>query len=326
MNLWNTLLPLHQALSPVTHNHALSYLSKERIELVDSFAGDATVKQVVQRRINEIGKIVARCHKAVVGDIFDVKDFVALKEKFSELLMFTKLASRFPTEAIPEADSKTPDFKLTLSTGCVFVEMKSLNLLDTEQNLRSIIMDALACKMEVANQVRQGKRVAMSLFGVQPYRRGKNYSPDSTSAVVETLIEKVDQNIKTEQFGFGPTILLLDFSEQLLLHGPTRDNLKREFTCEPVPVPQSGELWHFAFGKLEMPMKRVVEFEGLDETDTPLKRNGILRKYDFIAGLVIHHENKFWGTALLRDDNADVVEFLKTLCEEVAVETPDTIS
>lgn len=326
MNLWNTLLPLHQALSSVTHNHALSYLNKENVALIDAFNGDTAAKQVVERRIKEIGKIVTRCHKAVAGDIFDVKDFVSLKEKFSELLIFTKLASRVPTEPIPEADKKTPDFKLTLRTGFLFIEMKSLNLVDTEPNLRSIIAEALACKMDVARQVRQGKRMAMSVFGIQPYKRGENYCPDSTSAVVEALIEKVDQNIKEEQFGFGSTVLLLDFSEQLLLHGSPRDNLKREFACEPVLVPQSGELWHLAFGKLEMPMKRVVEFEGLDETDTPLKRNGILRKHEFIAGLVIHHEDKFWGAAILRDNNTDVVEFLKTICEEVAIETPDTIS
>ncbi len=58
MNLWNTLLPLRQALSSVSHNHALSYLGKENIELIDSFAGDAAATETVQRRIEEPQKLM----------------------------------------------------------------------------------------------------------------------------------------------------------------------------------------------------------------------------------------------------------------------------
>jgi hypothetical protein len=324
MNLWNTLLPLHQALSPVTHNHALSYLGKETIELIDSFAGDAAATETVQKRIEEIREWADRC----LAQIDNVNNFVVLKEKFSELLMFTKLARRYATEAIPERATPTPDFRVQFKTLELFVEMKSLNLLKPEVNLRTIMNDALESKIETERQIKQGRRVAMSAFVIQPYRRGDDYKPDSTTAVVEALIEKVDQNIGKDQFGFGPTILLLDFSNQLLLHGSPSGNLKREFVCdaENVPVPQSGELWHLAFGAVGMPMKRVVDFEGFDEKDAPLNREGILRKHDFIAGLAVHHEGKFWGAALRCRQNINAVAFLEDLCEEVAVETPDTLS
>jgi hypothetical protein len=324
MSLWTTLLPLHQALSSVSHNHALSYLGKENIELIDSFTGDEAATETVQKRIEGLRTWVDRC----LADIDNVNNFVALKEKFSELLMFTKLARRYPTQAIPETTTPTPDFYVKFRTLDLFVEMKSLNLLNTEANLRSIMNDALESKIETEHQVKQGRRVAMSHFVIQPYRRSDNYNPDSTTAVVEALIEKVDQNIGRDQFGFGSTILLLDFSNQLLLHGSPRDNLKREFVCnaENVAVPQSGELWHLGFGAVGMPMKRVIDFEGLDENDAPLSREGILRKHDFIAGLAIHHEGKFWGAALRSRQNINAVEFLQELCEEVAIETPETIS
>jgi len=319
MNLWKTLLPLHQALAPVTHNHALAYLRKENTQIIDSFVGDRAATEIVQNRIEEIREWVVRC----LGDIDNVKNFVALKEKFSELLMFTKLARRYPTQAIRKTPTPTPDFRVTFRTLEFFVEMKSLNLINAEGNHRSIMNDALGSKIEMERQVKEGKRFASSFFVIQPYRRGNNYDPDSTSAVVEALIEKVDQNISRDQFTFGPTILLLDFSDQLLLHGSPSGNLQREFVCnaENVPVPQSGELWHLAFGTVGMPMKRVIDFEGLDETDAPLNREGILRKHNFIAGLAVHHEGKFWGTALRRRENINAVEFLQDLCEEVAIET-----
>lgn len=75
-----------------------------------------------------------------------------------------------------------------------------------------------------------------------------------------------------------------------------------------------------------MPMKRVIDFEGLDEKDTPLSREGILRKHDFIAGLAVHHEGKFWGAALRSRQNINVVALLEDLCEEVAIQTSETIS
>ena len=316
-------MPLHQALSSVTHNHALSYLSKDNIAMIDSFTGDAIATETVQKRIEGIRYWADRCK----ADIDKVGNFVVLKEKFSELLMFTKLARRYQTEAIPEKATPTPDFRVRFKTLELFVEMKSLNLLDPDVNHRTIMSDALERKIETERQLKQGRRVAMSDFVIQPYRRGDDYKPDSTTAVVEALIEKVDQNIGKDQFGFGPTILLLDFSGQLLLHGSPSGNLNREFVCdaENVPVPQSGELWHLAFGAVGMPMKRVIDFEGLDEKDAPLSREGILRKHDFIAGLAVHHEGKFWGAALRCRQNINAVEFLQDLCEEVAIETPETI-
>lgn len=324
MNLWNTLLPLHQALSSVSHNHALSYLGKDNIELIDSFTGDAAATEIVKKRIEGIREWADRC----LAQIDNVNNFVALKEKFSELLMFTKLARRYPTQAIPERATPTPDFRVQFKTLDLFVEMKSLNLLNPEVNLRTIMNDALESKIETERQIKQGRHVAMSAFVIQPYRRGDKYKPDSTTAVVEALIEKVDQNIGKGQFSFGPTILLLDFSDQLLLHGSPSGNLKREFVCEEenVPVPQSGELWHLAFGAVGMPMKRVIDFEGLDEKDAPLRRQGILRKHDFIAGLAVHHEGKFWGAALRCRQNINAVAFLEDLCGQVAIETPETIS
>ena len=324
MNLWNTLLPLHQALSSVSHNHALSYLGKDNIALVDSFTGDAAATEIVKKRIEGIREWADRC----LAQIDNVNNFVALKEKFSELLMFTKLARRYPTQAIPERATPTPDFRVQFKTLDLFVEMKSLNLLNPEVNLRTTMSDALESKIETERQIKQGRHVAMSAFVIQPYRRGDKYKPDSTTAVVEALIEKVDQNIGKEQFGLGPTILLLDFSDQLLLHGSPSGNLKREFVCnvDNVPDTQSGELWHLAFGSVDMPMKRVIDFKGLDNKDTPLSRDGILRKYDFIAGLAVHHEGKFWAAALRGRQNINVVAFLEDLCEEVAIETPETFS
>ena len=308
-------MPLHQTLSPVTYNHALSYLSKENVRIIDLFEGNATAARVVKERIKKIHKWVGRC----LADIDDVSNFVALKEDFSELLMFVKLAEQYSIESIPRESKPTPDFRVRFHRQELFLEMKALNILDTEANHKAIMQAALQCKIEVERQRKEGRQVASSLFVIQPYRT-INYDPDSTTAVVETLIEKVDQNIDEEQFTRGITLLLLDFSEQLQLHGSAGDNLSYEFATGPDYVPQSGELWHLAFGRTGAQMKRVVDFRGQNHLDRPLTRNGVLRKYDFVAGLIVHYANEFWGAAFRRRNNVAAVRFLEEFCTECAIE------
>jgi hypothetical protein len=295
----------------------LFYLRKENVDLVDSFTGDEAARHVVQDRIEELAKIIDRCRH----NIDDVKSFMSLKEKFSELLMFVKLANRYPTRPIPTTNAPTPDFCVTFRMRELFVEVKSLNLLNSEANLHAIMEESLASKILIEEQVEAGKRMATAVHVIQPYFNGNEHKRDSTTFVVEALIDKVEQNLGVGQFRFGSTLLLIDFSEQLLVHGSARDNLMREFASESVPIPQSGELWHLAFGVAGMPMKRVVEFEGLDNTDTPLGRNGVLREHPFISALVVHYAGVFWGAAIRRRDNIQAIDFLEDLCEGIAIET-----
>ena len=106
MKLWPVILPLYQELSQLTYNHALSYLSEENVGLVDSFNGDKAANHVIQERIEELTEIIGRCR----NNIGDVKPFITLKEKFSELLMFVKLANRYPTRPVTRTKTPTPDW------------------------------------------------------------------------------------------------------------------------------------------------------------------------------------------------------------------------
>jgi hypothetical protein len=327
MKLWRMILPLHQAINSIMLNYPLVYLSKENIRDIEDFRGKEAERTIIKRRIAEITKIAARCSQSLARNIYEVRDFLSLKEAFSELLMFVKLARRYAIVAVPTADLPTPDSKIRFNSGDIVIEKKSLNVVKTEKNLGRIITKALANKAEMREQigklrktVGRKNRVVMTEQCIQPFWCGQNYDPDSTRDVVNALIEKADQNISESQFAHGPTVLLVDFSDQLTLHDPPNESLEREFFDPVYNCAQSGELWHFAFGEIGMRTKSVPHFEGMKIKDEPLERQGILRKHPFIAGLAVHYEGKFWGAAIRRANNIHVIQFLEDLCEKVKIE------
>lgn len=136
-----------------------------------------------------------------------------------------------------------------------------------------------------------------------------------SSLVAEALIEKVVQNVKPEQFECGTTILLIDLDLFVL---PARENelLEREVVSVPMDHVHSGVLWHAAFGTIGMPMKRMAEFEGRPTVDRPLGWDGILRRFGYVRGLIVHYGDRFLGLAIRRKDTLKAIEFIERVCDD----------
>jgi hypothetical protein len=318
IKLWEHLLPLHQAVSNYGNHATLLYLSRENAKLVDEFSGTAEAVSHVRSEVKNLNKICDEC----VSNISNDQRLMDLKDAFSELLMFVKLSSKCVVEKIPETSTKTPDFKISHRGNGMFVELKALNMSGGLSKYKSIMTDALDGKIKQEKHIQNGSRSAMTEQVIMPYLKpGCDYDAQSTSMVVEILNQKVQQNIKPDQFSAGTTGLLIDFSEQLLLHGRPSDNLEKEFADPPDMIPQSGELWHLAFGDRDVPMKKCVSFAGEYDQDQPLQSDGILKKHPFIAGLIFHIDGEFWGAAIRRRENIQFIQFMEDLCKKVATIT-----
>ena len=316
--LWDHLLPLHQAVNGYGFSAALLYLSEENAEVIDSFTGSLQATAKIREESAKLQKLCDEC----VRDITNYQKLIDLKDAFSEVMMLAKLLSNCDAEKIPESSKKTPDFKVTFNGKEMFVELKALNMSDGVWKHKAIMEESFAGKITQEDVIRGGARIAITEQEVMPYlKSGSSYDGQSTSMVVETLNQKVEQNLKPDQFTAGVTGLLLDFSGQLLLHGRPSDNLEEHFAEPPDMVPQSGELWHLAFGKHGVPMMKCVGFAGEDNVDLPLQSEGILRKHSFIAGLIFHIDDEFWGAAIRRRDNIHFIQFMERLCKKVVTIT-----
>lgn len=319
--LWEHVLPLHQAFAGIGRNYTLSYLSKENVDLIDGFNGELEIREKIRATIRDLGQICADCFK----NLSDHNRFVDLKNGFAELLIYVKLCGHVEIKKIAESATKSPDFQLKFEGLDFYLELKALNVAGGQSSLESMTDDSIRAQIDLENQVDAGKRVAFSEQVIQPYyRAGQPYDPQSTNMVTEILIDKISSNVKSGQYELGTTGLIIDLSEQLLLHGNADSNLNREFSDPPDFVPQSGELWHVAFGSPGMRMKKAVSFLGENDADKLLTKMGILNQYPFIAGIMFHYSGNFWGAAIRRRNNINFIKLMEKICVKVVSE-PESV-
>jgi hypothetical protein len=325
------ILKLKQAIHELGENYLLLYIQLgfvEKMEL-DCERGDTTLSDYLE----DMHTLVDIC----LLNYEDYDCFMRLKDMYSEALMYSKLRSVLRIGKVPrKKGDKTPDFRVVHHGEEIFVELKSLNMADGSMKHKGIMESALERKIELANQVVELKKnkkgpgniVASNVGVIQPYYSpNKPYDSSSPKLVIETLIGKIKQNIKQEQFSCGDTILLVDFAEQLpLLETPEeslleeyigeyRDNselydflLEQTFTLEEhnrylnsldavqkqriYSFKAKGGLWHVAYGEVGT----ILVEDSNDEKPEILEKEGILKEFGFIKGLLFHIDGRFYAT------------------------------
>lgn len=174
-----------------------------------------------------------------------------------------------------------------------------------------------------------GKSGVFSSIGpiIQPYYTDrKDYDPSSTKLVIESLIDKINQNIKEDQYSLGNTILLVDFSDQLLLVSDVKKSLRKNLHDRALGFEYSGELWHVALGELDMPLTKPSQFLDENANDGILEKAGILKDHNYIKGIIFHIEGKFFSIAEIKEDHLNVINLLEYISEDKHFEVPQTIN
>ncbi len=242
-------------------------------------------------------------------------------EIYNELYNFIELSKKVKIKPIKESKQKTPDFEIFSRNGeRFFLEMKTVGFVGGNINYNKTIENGLDAKIKLDEQVQQGKRVAMSetvIAPLKPIRNDKDYDPFSVKYFIETLIEKIKQNIKTEQFVHGKTLLLIDLK---LIVVPS--------SCEEASIPiypelrhfslGSGVFWNIAFGVKGDKIFCPIEFEGKQNIEGELSTNGILIEEENITALCfrvyeMNNNNVLIGFA--RQKEIEQCEILYSICD-----------
>jgi hypothetical protein len=237
-----------------------------------------------------------------------------LAEEFSQTLGEAHfycmcLDKRVRLERVPEeANLKTPDFRYEVDGQELFFEVKTPSVVGGTRGLSNALQSNLDAKINLEQQLRSGKKIAMAESEAQPY--GEKPCRDGTvRGVIAVLLEKARQNIKAGQFGKPNTFLVLNLS--VIPPFRTEGKVLRPAYCDDYMFAKavSGELWMLAFCRPGMLVHGIPEFEGKPCIEGTIDKEGLLVEHENIAGILfmIHpwrYPAELW--ALLR-----FVEFWK---------------
>jgi len=203
---------------------------------------------------------------------------------------------------IKEKKTSTPDFKVLFNKQNIFIEFKGLNLSGGTYKHKKITDQARESKANVDSKIKSNKS-AFDEFEFNPYKsNGDNNDEHSIRINIETLIDKISQNIDVDQFKSGDTLLLVDL-DQFPISSQPSDAIKKEYNewqsdrGKETPL-KSGMLWYVAFGKLNDEIFKPERFEGFGNyADGKLKKQGILHSYEYIKGLIFLVNDNFYSLA-----------------------------
>ncbi len=309
------LLKLCQEINSVGSSFPMSYI---KLDFIEKMELEAEQNIAFKDALSQISKLSDKASK----NIEDYNSISEIKNIYSEAYILSKLQSLLNINKIPEASSKTPDYKVIFRGKDLYIELKSINMLGGTLKHKDIMNDSLDSRITAEEQINKGKNVGIGVHVVQPYlSHNKKYDPNSTRLVIESLIDKINQNIKKEQYSLGDTLLLVDLSKQLPLHSKPLDAIQNQYFDDIGNANVSGELWSVAFGRVGDQILKHAEFEGADNLDGELEKEGILISHTYIKGLIFHANEDFYSLAQLTENNTNVTDCLSYLSKEYVFET-----
>ena len=192
-----------QATSGLTNNSYLTFLS----DAVEKVSNLSQVDQVLSEYNQNLLEIVLE------------KDFALNADKTNEFAQLLGEAHFYLLcknkgvilKRIKEGVNKTPDFKFEAQD--MYFEVKTLSVVSGSSAIKKSLEDSLDAQIDIEDQLKKGKRIATGIsvvqpYGEKPYQKGKG----TITAVIETLLEKVRQNIKSGQFPNDKSFLVLNLS------------------------------------------------------------------------------------------------------------------
>ena len=261
-----------------------------------------TALNVLEQVINSSSNDIVLCdYIAELQTLTSDENFCLNAQKTAEFIQrlgeanFYRIckAHHFQLERVKETSESTPDF--SLCGWDVFFEVKTLSVVTGNYELSKSLERSLEAQISIEDQLRQGRTVAMGESEVMPYGdKASNSGP--ISGVINTLLEKIRQNIKAGQYSQGPTFLVVDLS--LIAPDRTDNLILRPAYADDYLFSKAvtGTLWHVAFGRPGAPILGNPEFEGAKCVESIMEKVGVLvdDKFQFVKGIifVIHPWNK----------------------------------
>ena len=132
---------------------------------------------------------------AGAGDFVDQKAWRQAFETYSEAIAYRLLRNagghRISVERMPEEDSLTPDFKCTLAGDpprTFWVEVKTLDVVHADQRHAEMLDEGMLARDRLDKQVASGKRFAMTMSEIAPFRKARRRTWDTRRATLKLFM------------------------------------------------------------------------------------------------------------------------------------------
>lgn len=267
----------------VSADHSLSSISWSHLKKLEE---DAYTDPELKGLMDEL-----KHGFSLVSHVNDSNNFRQTFEYYGEALVYGMLSKRFKTRRVDARNNSMPDFACLLPNGKeFFVEVKSLDIVDAPYRPNQMHEDAMQQQIELEDQLKQGRRVAMAEREIAPYKRAFNdnsYDPRSLLAVTNTLINKANSAFKSTQFEQGPTFAFI-LADRLVIPGNEHSVAPHYYERGGGAV-VSGVLWNVCFGQKGWPIYRMPDFEGKPGLEGYMPIYGLLAdpEVSFPTGAVI---------------------------------------
>jgi len=325
--LKDVMLRMKQEQNRITQNPLLGCFAQDELGNIDIMA--ETDDFILEKK--------ATILKLIEGMQIDFNEKLkSAFDEYNEALVYLKLRQTFPTaDRIKEKKNvKTPDFHVpivcvenegteqeTVNEYNVYVELKTLSFADGNNVYKDVMQQALNAQIDIEDQLRRGSRIAFGIHEVAPLQKSGATKKTTTKDEIAAVIDKINQNIKEDQFSSGDTILFVDMT-QLGTQSHPLDMAAPVFQDFRLGSNVSGLLWNVAFGRHTDRIYKPIDFEGQENIDEDLGRDGILTAFQFIKAICFRicpmgGKPQLIGMIRHREESEGVVTFLHKICDHI---------
>lgn len=260
---------LQQDTSTITGNPVLEHFDLDKCREIDERAGSD----------NHIKERRDTCLTNLRNCTIDYSShYKSAFDTYNEIVVFDLLQIKGDiswqnTGAIP-----SPDYIWTNKNGeVVNIDLKTLSYNHDSINFKNIQQQSLRSKISIEEQIARKRPYGSSEPIVySPFKKGNNLNHYKVATVIESFIDKVQNNYKPSQLTFGGKEGILLIDTKILGHPIFMQEALPVFLSPPLNELKSGCLWNACFGRENDPMYDWVEFEGKANIGQSLKKNGIM--------------------------------------------------
>lgn len=253
----------------ITGNTVLDHFNLAKCREIDERAG--TDKHIRERRDT--------CLSNLRNCTIDYSPYYkSAFDSYNEIIVFDLLQTKGKILFHDTGKIPSPDYTWTNKNGEIInIDLKTLSDNYDNINFKDIQEQSVRSKISIEEQQAKRKPVAMGEFiFYSPFKKGENHDHNKVATIIESFIDKIQNNYKPSQLSFGDKEGILLIDTKILGHPIYMQEALPVFLNPPLNELKSGCLWNACFGKQNDPMYDWVEFEGKPNIGKPLKKNGIM--------------------------------------------------
>ncbi len=250
-------------------------------------------------------------------------------DAYNEIIVYDLLKLKGNIRFQNTGSDPSPDFIWMTKEGTELnIDLKTLSYNNDTKNFKDIQAQSVDSKISIETQLKDTKHKRTDgkisvVFGepviYSPFKKGNNNELIDSAFVIETFIDKIQNNYKPRQLSYGGREGILLIDTRLIGHPIWLQEALPIYLYPQFNEPKSGCLWNACFGSQDHPTYDSVEFEGKPNIGRPLAKNGVMTGDTGPQAIIfiIHpgNESHFVGLYHSQRQSDNIVTLLNELCK-----------